>query len=261
MPHESIPRCCCHRCNAAVFGAPVEVVLAFHVQGQRLDGHSDRGKLLLRWLRQEVQNGLSLQAAGAAGGFPRLPPQWLALARVQRLCVYVQKTQGLLVVRGRAARARHQGRPSGVLRVLREAEGHLAGGREQSRDHLAQSQCEGCIMAQGLQNARQLPYRYLAHVPRASLTITGTWTPAWATTAELLEQRRFFWPVMDVARLVERRHNHASANWKRVSSSKYFRTLVILFCFLGQCTCWSLYAHYNIGCKKGILGYNSYSGA
>ena len=72
--------------------------------------------------------------------------------------------------------------------------------------------------------------------PRASLTINGTQTPAWASTAESLAPRRFFWPVMDVARLVKRRHRHASANWKRASSaSKYFRTLAILFWLLARC--------------------------
>ena len=140
-------------------------MLAFDVQGGRLDGHSDRAQLLLHGLREEVQNGASLRAAGAAGAAPRLPPQRLAIARVQRLRVYMQKTQHLLVVCVRVVFARHQDRPSGVLRVLRKAENYLARGREQSGDHLAQSRCEGCVMVQGLQDARQLPCRPLAHVP------------------------------------------------------------------------------------------------
>jgi len=74
-------RCACRGC-----------VFPFDVQGRRLDGHSDRGKLLLRRLLEEVQNGVRLRAAGEAGGIARLPPQWLALARVQRLRVYMQKT-------------------------------------------------------------------------------------------------------------------------------------------------------------------------
>jgi hypothetical protein len=74
--------------------------------------------------------------------------------------------------------------------------------------------------------------------PRASLTINGMRTPAWASTAESLSPRQFFWPVMDFARLVKRRHKRATANWKRVSSaSKYFRTLVILFWLLARRCC------------------------
>ncbi len=61
-----------------------------------------------------------------------------------------------------------------------------------------------------------------------SLTFSGTRTSAWATAAESLE-RQFFWAVMDVARLANQRHKRASADWERVPSSKYFRTLVILF--------------------------------
>ena len=133
-------------------------MLAFDVQGGRLDGHSDRAQLLLHGLREEVQNGASLRAAGAAGAAPRLPPQRLAIARVQRLRVYMQKTQHLLVVCVRVVFARHQDRPSGVLRVLRKAENYLARGREQSGDHLAQPRREGCVMVQGLN-------RPLAHVP------------------------------------------------------------------------------------------------
>ena len=92
MPNESISRGCCNRQSATSFAGPVEVVLAFDIQGRCLDGHSDCGKLLLHKLREAVQNGLRLRAAGAAGGAPRLPPQWLTIARVQCLRVYMQKT-------------------------------------------------------------------------------------------------------------------------------------------------------------------------
>ena len=54
MPNESTSRGFCHRRNATSFAAPVERLLAFNIQGQCLDGHSDCGKLLLHRLREEA---------------------------------------------------------------------------------------------------------------------------------------------------------------------------------------------------------------